>query len=114
VLSRITSKKLTAFVVWVPQLFGTQPDAVRASRLIDDPRAVLYWDGSDVTGTEFGRMLPTPSAAWDVYLLYPPGVRWITQQPPRPVFWMQQLGIDNAPYLNASILADRIRKLLRS
>jgi hypothetical protein len=112
VLSRIASKKLTAFVVWVPQLFGTQPDAVRASRLIDDPRAVHYWDGSDVTGIEFGRVLPTPSAAWDVYLLYPPGIRWNAQQPPKPAFWMQQLGIDNAPYLDASTLADRVRKLL--
>ncbi len=111
-LSRIPSKNLTAFVVWVPQLFGTRPDAMRASRLIDDPRTVHYWDGSDVTGIEFGRILPTPGAAWDVYLLYPPGIRWYVQQPPKPAFWMQQLGLTNAPYLDASVLAARTRALL--
>ena len=41
-LHRRTSPRLLS---WVPQLFGTQPDAVRASRLIDDPRAIHYWDG---------------------------------------------------------------------
>lgn len=113
-LSRIASKKLTALVVWVPQLFGTQPDAVRASRLIDDPRALHYWDGSDVTGIEFGRVLLTPQAAWDVYLAYAPGIRWTENLPPRPTYWMQQLGLTNAPYLDASTLADRIRGLLGS
>lgn len=113
-LSRIASKRLTALIVWVPQLFGTQPDAVRASRLIHDPRALHYWDGSDITGTEFGRVLPTPQAAWDVYLAYPRGIRWTAELPPKPTYWMQQLGLDNAPYLNASTLADRIRGLLGS
>jgi len=113
VLSRIASKNLTAFVVWVPQLFGTQPDAVRASRLIDDPRTIHYWDGADTTGIEFGRVLPTPQAAWDVYLVYPPGIRWSENLPPKPNYWMQQLGIDNAPYLNAPIFADHVRALLR-
>jgi hypothetical protein len=112
VLSRIASKKLTTFVVWVPQLFGTQPDAIRASRLIDDPRTVHYWDGSDVTGIAFGRTLAIPSAAWDVYLLYPPGIRWTAQQPPKPAFWMQQLGVTNAPTLDAEVLAARVRELL--
>jgi hypothetical protein len=114
VLSRIASKKLTAFIVWVPQLFGTQPDAVRASRLIDDPRTLHYWDGSDVTGVEFGRVLPTPQAAWDVYLLYPTGIRWTGALPPKPTYWMQQLGLGNAPYLDASTLAGHIRALLES
>ena len=111
-LSRIPSSRLSAFIVWVPQLFGTQPDAVRASRLIDDARTVHYWDGSDVTGIEFGRVLPTPSAAWDVYLLYPPGIRWTGQLPPRPAYWMQQLGLTNAPYLDTATLAGQIRRLL--
>jgi hypothetical protein len=112
VLSRIASKNLTALVVWVPQLFGTQPDAVRASRLIGDARALHFWDGADVTGIAFGRVLPTPQAAWDVYLAYAPGVRWTGALPPKPNYWMQQLGIDNAPYLDASTLADRIRGLI--
>jgi hypothetical protein len=47
------------------------------------------------------------------YLAYAPGIRWTAELPPKPTYWMQQLGLDNAPYLNASTLADRIRSLLR-
>jgi hypothetical protein len=112
VLSRIASKNLTAFVVWVPQLFGTHDDAIRASRLIDDSRTIHYWDGSDVTGVDFERVLRTPGPAWDVYLLYAPGIRWTAALPPPPTFWMQQLGVQNAPYLDPSVLADRVRALL--
>jgi len=33
--------------------------------------------------------------AWDVHLLYNPGINWDAQQPPSPTFWMQQLqGVD--------------------
>jgi hypothetical protein len=112
VLSRIASKKLAAFVVWVPQLAGRRSFVAAASRLIDDPRAHHYWDQSDVTGLEFGRVLQAPGPVWDVYLLYAPGIRWIAQVPPRPTFWMQQLGLPNAPWLDAPALAEHVRALL--
>ena len=33
--------------------------------------------------------------AWDVYLVYKPGVKWEGPRPPRPTFWMHQLeGVD--------------------
>jgi hypothetical protein len=113
VLSRIASKKLAAFVVWVPQLAGTRAFATQASRLIDDPRTHHYWDQADVTGLEFARVLQTPGPVWDVYLAYAPGIRWTAQLPPHPTFWMQQLGIPNVPPLNTSILANRVRALLQ-
>lgn len=29
--------------------------------------------------------------AWDVYLLFSTGIRWDTELPPSPAFWMHQL-----------------------
>jgi hypothetical protein len=112
VLSRISSKRLTAFVVWVPQLAGRRSFVAPASRLINDSRTHHYWDQLDVTGSEFGNVLQAPGPVWDVYLLYAPGVLWTGRLPPRPTFWMQQLGLPNAPPLDAAALADRVRALL--
>jgi hypothetical protein len=112
VLSRIPSKKLTAFVVWVPQLLGTHDAAVASSRWIDDPRTHHYWDGADATGLLYSRVLQTPGPAWDVYLVYARGVRWSAALPPRPTFWMQQLGMSNVPALDATVLAERVKNLL--
>jgi hypothetical protein len=112
VLSRIPSKELTAFVVWVPQLAGTRDAATWSSRWIDDSRTHHYWDGADVTGLAFARVLQTPGPAWDVYLAYARGIRWNGALPPQPTFWMQQLGMHSVPALDASALAARVRKLL--
>jgi len=112
VLSRIPSNNLTAFVIWVPQLAATHAAAIQSSRLVDDPRALHFWDQSDVTGLEYARVLQTPGPSWDVYLAYAPGIRWTSETPPKPTFWMQQMGMSNVPYLDASVLADRVRALL--
>ena len=37
------------------------------------------------------RALSLREPAWDVYLLYPAGIRWETEVPPSPAFWMHQL-----------------------
>lgn len=52
---------------------------------------------------------------WDVYLLYPPGVRWEGSTPPRPAFWMHQLeALWNRPIpaLDGAVFAARARALL--
>ena len=57
--------------------------------------------------------LPEGWPAWDVYLAYPPGVRW-GEQPPAPAFWHHQLGddLDLAPKLDGPAFADGVRELL--
>jgi hypothetical protein len=112
VLSRIASKSLTGFIVWVPQLAGTNSRAIQVSGLINDPRLHQYWDQADITGREFAKVLQTPGPAWDVYLLYAPGIRWAAELPPAPTYWMQQLGMPNVPRLDGSILAEHVRALL--
>lgn len=104
---------MAAFVVWVPQLGAHRRHVSGAAALVTDPRAEQYWDESDWLGDAYGRVLPTPGAAWDVYLLYGRGVRWKGVEPPKPDYWMHQLaGVTAAPHLDADILRGRVEQLL--
>jgi len=55
--------------------------------------------------------LPPGSLAWDVYLIYPPGVKW-EKEPPKPVYWQHQLDIRTAPRLDGKPFAKELRKVL--
>ena len=79
-----------------------------------------YWDGdrllvaaySDVL--EFGRV-----PAWDLYMIYGPSVRWDSERPPRPDFWMHQLGTPSkpkvrGPYLEPLLFSARVQESLKS
>jgi hypothetical protein len=42
-------------------------------------------------GKLFRAALDLHEIAWDVYLIYKPGIIWEGQQPPHPTFWIHQL-----------------------
>lgn len=112
-LERESSNSLAAYAVWVPQLGAKEVNVAGGVGLLPDKRVRHYWDGADVLGRAYGALLPTPSDAWDVYLLYPRGVRWTAAKPPRPAFWMHQLGgVTNAPRFDADVLRERVEKAL--
>src|SRR4030067_3836752 len=89
VLEAIEAPALRAYVVWVPVLpadLGTA--AQEACSLVPDQRASQFWDSEGVLARTFSRVLELPPGcpAWDVYLTYPPVVRW-EQEPPVPPYW---------------------------
>ena len=58
-----------------------------------DSRVRNYWTGTLDLGTLFQPAIELATEpAWDVYLVYPPGVVWEEKSPPRPDFFMHQLG----------------------
>jgi hypothetical protein len=67
-----------------------------------------------LTMRAFQTVLGLGSDAWDVYLLYGPGVRWDGDLPPRPDFWMHQLEEADrlAPFLDPYVFAERAMTLL--
>ena len=109
------SKKLTGFSIWVPQLRGRSENVPSAMSLAPDPRIRHYWDESDDLGAAYEAVLPTTGeSAWDVYMLYRSGVVWASAQPPKPDFWMHQLGgVTAAPRLDPDVFAARAKELLR-
>jgi hypothetical protein len=116
VLDTVEDPNIRAFTVWVPILATDQhaPDDDTFS-LVTDRRAAHYWDENGILPHLFRETLRLRSecAAWDVYLIYPPGVKWETE-PPEPVCWQHQLdGITSAPCLDGKTFAKAMSKVLR-
>ncbi|MBC5826330.1 MAG: hypothetical protein GIW99_01340 [Candidatus Eremiobacteraeota bacterium] len=105
--------RLAAFVVWVPELGAQEHNVARGTKLVPDSRASQYWDPSEMVGTEYGRLLRTPGAAWDVYMLFGAQAVWPKSGVPKPGFWMQQLdGVTAAPRLDGGVFAARAAAML--
>jgi hypothetical protein len=82
-----------------------------ATKLFPDERVIHYWDGEKRLGGAYKPVLELDQTVWDVYLLYPPDAEW-KEQPPKPIFWMHQLGVEQGQDLNGETLAGEVRKLL--
>ena len=103
------------YAVWEPILKTDNERAARkATALLDDPRVEHYW----VSTRDVGKLFQDPiglttEPAWDVYLVYPRGVSW-DQSPPRPAFFMHQLGgrLPAEKRLHATKLAARLKAIL--
>lgn len=95
-LRKFSSPKLQAIFVWEPMRDGDNPaSATQQAETVEDLRISQGWDGSRNLGKLFGQTLGLHEIAWDVYLVYKPGIKWEEPQPPHPTFWMHQLeGID--------------------
>jgi hypothetical protein len=98
--------------VWVPKLYGSESDVAMATRFVPDPRATHFWDGSSVLVHQYDTVLGLGQDAWDVYLLYGPTARWDGPAPPHPDFWMHQLDVDKAPFLDPNVFATQANMAL--
>ena len=108
---------LRAYVVWVPKRGGQEKDVPVATRLVPDARATHYWDGTAAVMRAYTSALALPVDAWDIYMVYGPDARWDGAAPPKPEYWMHQLGPKkspavNGPYLDAKVFAGHTRRLL--
>jgi mercuric ion binding protein len=109
--------RLRGFVVWLPMLPSDSREtaAAQAASFVDQ-RLVQQWDGDRASGNLMAKTLALKGAAWDVYLLYAPGVTWTGEQPPAPTFWMHQLraedGADQRACLNPAVFAGKVAALL--
>ncbi len=116
ILKKFPSPKLQALLVWEPMRDGDSPAAAaKQAETVRDARISQGWDSSRDVGKLFGATLDLHEIAWDVYLIYKPGITWDGQQPPHPTFWMHQLdGADPSLLLcvNPARLSTEVGKLL--
>ena len=113
----IDSKELVAYAVWEPIL---KTDDERSSRkavtLFPDERVENYWVHTRAVGELFQPPIDLiGEPAWDVYLVYEPGIKWEGDTPPVPTFFMHQLGgrLPDDQRLDGSTLYDVIEKILK-
>ncbi len=108
----LRSERLRGFVVWVPMLAEDTPAAAEAEAFAD-PRVARGWDATREIADGFAASLRLRRTAWDVYLIYAPGITWRDDEPPAPSAWMHQLGPDvPAPVLDAARFQAMIGGLL--
>jgi hypothetical protein len=116
VLKKFSSPNLQAILVWEPMRDGDSPvAATQQAATVRDARIWQGWNENRNIGKLFGDTLNLHDIAWDVYLVYRPGITWAEQQPPPPTFWMHQLaGVDPNLLLceNPGRLGAEVGKLL--
>jgi hypothetical protein len=93
---------------------GMERDVPRATAEVADPRARHYWDGDGQLIKGYREVLGLNEPAWDIYLLYAPAAQWDGDRPPRPQYWMHQLGSKrrpraSAPFWDPGVFLDRLR-----
>lgn len=87
--------------------------ADQRERNFSDPRLAQLWDAERKFGQVLARTLALKTAiAWDVYLIYPPGVTWDAELPPAPAFWMHQLDEEPTHRLEPRPLKQYVQTLL--
>jgi len=103
-------------LVWEPIIEGDNAAAAsQQAATLQDTRIVQGWNENRNLGRLFGETLDLHAVAWDVYLVYKPGIKWEGKQPPRPTFWMHQLNHADPKLLlcqNPTRLSTEVRKLL--
>ena len=111
-------ESLKGMIAWVPMVKGDS--ALEAAELVSpDERFILQsWDAKLSVSEAFAKTLKLNGPAWDVYLIYQPGVQWIGENPPVPSFWMHQLektsGADPTLHLRPAKLQRELRNALRT
>jgi hypothetical protein len=107
---------LHGLVIWVPMLPDDTAEAAEAeAAAFSDPRIEHFWDAERALANAFAGVLDLRCPAWDVYLVYRPGVRW-GDTPAPPTSWMlqlpEQVGADPTRLLDAGHFAAEVRAAL--
>lgn len=101
--------------MWVPKKGGTEADVGVATRVVPDVRASHYWDGTGVTMQQWRQVMGMTEDAWDVYFLYDRSAKWTGDLPPKPIFWMHQLGgLSKDNYLDPDVFAAKTNAVLKA
>jgi len=116
VISKIASRDFLVYAVWEPILeTDDERSARKAVTLFPNERVKQYWVRSRAVGELFQPPINLEGKpAWDVYLVYAPGIVWDGDTPPEPTFFMHQLGgrLPDDQRLDGSKLRDVIEKIL--
>lgn len=112
-MKSLAGEDIKVYSAWVPILASDAELTVgRATKFLPDSRVMHYWDGNGELVKGFAPVLGLGERpAWDVYLLYDRNAEWIGE-PPKPVYWQEQLGISDETQLNGPKLTAQIQKLL--
>lgn len=114
-MQRLQMTGLRAYFIWAPILGSdTIKTARENSRTYATPNSVHYWTPTQKLAKDLAPVLRmgVGRLAWDIYLLYPPGVMW-DREPPAPSYWQRKHDIPQGDAYNVAVLATRVAEVLR-
>ena len=87
--------------------------AIHQEASFQDRRISHYWDGERAVGRRVAQTLGlTAPIAWDIYLLYPAGIKDEGEDFPLPHFWMHQLDERPDLLLDPARLTSEVQRLI--
>ncbi len=114
-LDEFGTENLTGFAVWLPMMPKDDFDFARGEADdMGDGIMAHAWDPERELGGLYSRTLNLQGTAWDIYLLYVPGIRWEGNEPPQPSFWMHQLPADQGAPQELLLNSSRIHVELKA
>jgi hypothetical protein len=91
-LDKVEIDQLSVHVAWSSQSGAKASHVASAAELMEDERATHYWDPDQNIGAAFQHHIANVgSPAWDVWMLFAPGLVWGEEAPPPPTWWEHQL-----------------------
>lgn len=114
-MQRLQLPGLRAYFVWTPILGSdTRIVARENSRTYATPNSVHYWTPTQKLAKDLAPVLHMGAGrlAWDIYLLYAPGVIW-DREPPAPSYWQRKHDIPQGDFYNVAVLGTRLAEILK-
>ena len=98
-LEKVPGDALRTYVVWVPMNRALERDVANATKEVWDTRARHYWDADGWLMNTYKQVIGgfPFEPAWDTFILYGPDAKWEGDKPPKPAYWMHQLGSAKTP-----------------
>ena len=82
-MDTIDDDDLAVYVVWVPRNGARERHVGRVTEIVTDHRATQYWDSGSVVADAYTEQLSLTGPCAGIFMVYPPGVRWDAEEPPR-------------------------------
>jgi len=105
---------ISVSIVWINMLpEDTEAHAGRSARIINDPRVRHFHDPAKRSGQAIAASLGWKDyVAWDVYLFYEAGSRWL-DGPPAPAYYLHQLPRDPLHFRTGDDLVRELREAMK-
>lgn len=105
---------LKTFIAHVPRAGAEEEDVAQIFDMVTGGNPSHYWEDSGMIGYLYQEVMDIEVYAYDVWMIYRPGIKWEGNSPPIPDYWMHNLwGVseEEAPRLDSKVFAEKVKDI---